>query len=401
MSNYPRILKLETILLRKSLFLFGPRQTGKSSFLKLNYPDAMYIDLLLNDNFSTLLKNPELLRKRVELFISKEINKEHAKEIKIVIIDEIQKIPQLLNEVHALIEKHKSLRFILAGSSSRKLKKEGANLLGGRAAKSELFPLTYFEIQSENNTFDLAKSLASGFLPAIYDSSYSYDDLLDYAGLYLKDEIKLEGYVRHLNSFAEFLRLAALSNTQQINYSSFANDSQVSVVTVKEYFQILEDTLIGTQVMPFRFTEKRKAMSACKFYFFDVGVVNGLVRRKELVEGTSDFGAAFEQFIFQEIRGYISYFRRDYKLEYWRATDKTEVDFVIYENLKSLIGIEVKSSKNPRPKDYSGLLKLEEEFPLNKKIVVSLSGHSLIEDNGVEVYHYHDFLMLLWSQEIF
>lgn len=394
MNNYPRILDLESILNRKSLFLFGPRQTGKSSYLKLNYPDALYIDLLLNDNYASLLRSPELLRMRVELFI-----KNHNSNI--VIIDEIQKIPHLLDEVHVLIEKHKKIRFILTGSSARKLKAQGVNLLGGRASRAELFPLTYAEIKSEENSFDYMRAMTSGLLPSVYNSENAYEDLLDYAGMYLRDEIKLEGYVRNLNSFAAFLRLAALSNTQQINYSSFASDSQVSVVTVKEYFQILEDTLIGSQINSFRHTEKRKAMSSCKFYFFDIGVVNGLIRRKELTEGTADFGVALEQLIFQEIRAYISYYRKDFKLEYWRTTDKTEVDFVIYENLKTIYAIEVKSSKKLRPKDYSGLIKLEDEFPLKKKIVVCLTAHSMVEDNGVEIYNINDFLSLLWSHDIF
>lgn len=394
MSNYPRILDLENTLKRKSLFLFGPRQTGKSSFLKLNYPNALYIDLLLSDNYASLLKSPELLRRRVELFI-----KNHKSNI--IIIDEIQKIPQLLDEVHAMIEKHKSLRFILTGSSARKLKHQGVNLLGGRASRAEFFPLTYAEIQSEENNFDYRKAMTTGLLPSIYNSENSYEDLLDYVGFYLKDEIKLEGYVRNLNYFAEFLRLAALSNTQQINYSSFASDSQVSVVTVKEYFQILEDTLIGTQINSFRHTEKRKAMSSCKFYFFDIGVVNGLLGRKELIEGTAEFGAAFEQLIFQELRAYISYYRKDFQLEYWKTTDKTEVDFVVYNNLKTICAIEIKSSKKFKPKDYSGLNKLEEEFSLKKKIVVCLAPHSFFEENGVEVYNVNDFLNLLWAHDIF
>ena len=394
MSNYPRILDIDSILKRKSLFLFGPRQTGKSSFLRLNFPQAMYIDLLLNENFSLLIKNPELLRKKVELHLK--TNKSN-----IVIVDEIQKVPALLDEVHALIEKYKNLRFILTGSSARKLKEKGVNLLGGRASKVEFFPLTFVEIQSEGNAFDYLRAMTSGLMPAIYSSENAYDDLLDYVGMYLKDEIKQEGYVRNLASFAEFLRLAALSNTQQINYSNFASDAQVSVTTAKEYFQILEDTLLGNQVSPFRYTEKRKSMSSCKFYFFDIGIVNGLIRRKELVEGTSEFGAAFEQLIFQELRAYISYYRKDFKLEYWRSIDKSEVDFVIYENLKQLYAIEVKSSKRPRPKEYSGLLKLEEEFPKIKKMVVSLTEHSIIEDNGVEIYSVNDFLNLLWSHEIF
>jgi predicted AAA+ superfamily ATPase len=394
MSNYPRILDLKSILKRKSLFLFGPRQTGKSSFLKLNYPDALYIDLLLNDNYASLIKNPELLRNRVELFI-----KNHKSNI--IIIDEIQKIPRLLDEVHALIEKHKALRFILTGSSARKLKVQGVNLLGGRASKAELFPLTFAEIKSEKNNFDYMKAMTSGLLPSIYNSENAYEDLLDYAGLYLRDEIKSEAHVRNLKAFAEFLRLAALSNTQQINYSSFASDSQVSVVTVKEYFQILEDTLIGNQINSFRHTEKRKAMSSCKFYFFDIGVVNGLIKRKELTEGTAEFGAAFEQLIFQELRAYISYYRKDFKLEYWRTTDKTEVDFVIYENLKTLYAIEIKSSKKLKSKDYSGLIKLEEEFPLKKKMIVCLAPYSMVAENGVDVYSINDFLSMLWSHDIF
>ena len=170
---------------------------------------------------------------------------------------------------------------------------------------------------------------------------------------------------------------------------------------ILQYFQILEDTLIGNQIQPFRHTEKRKSMASCKFYFFDIGVVNGLLRRRELVEGTSDFGAAFEQLIFQELRAYISYYRKDFKLEYWRATDKSEVDFVLYDNLKNIYAIEVKSAKKLKPKDYSGLLKLEEEFDLKKKIVISQTPHSLALENGVDNYNINDFLSLLWSHDIF
>ncbi len=394
MTIFPRILELETTLKRKSLFLFGPRQAGKSNLLQQKFPEALYIDLLLHDNFRSLLMSPGLLQKKISLHLK-------SSNSNLIIIDEIQKIPALLDEVHALIEKNKSLRFILTGSSARKLKRQGVNLLGGRASRLELFPLTFAEIVQVEKKFDYNRAVHSGLLPSVYCSENPHEDLLDYTGLYLKDEIKQEGYVRNLNSFAEFLRLVALSNTQQINYASFANDAQVSVVTVKEYFQILEDTLIGKQVVPFRHTEKRKAMSASKFYFFDVGIVNGLLGRKELAEGTSEFGVALEQLMFQELRAYISYYRKEFKLEYWRSVDKSEVDFVVYESLKKLIAIEVKTSKKPRAKDYSGLTKLEDEFPNTRKIVVCLSTHSFIEDNGVEIYHINDFLNQLWSHTIF
>jgi predicted AAA+ superfamily ATPase len=394
MSDYPRILNLQSILSRKSLFLFGPRQTGKSSYLRLNFPEALYIDLLKSEYYSSFLRNPELLRKTVEIFIK-------SNKSRIVIIDEIQKVPNLLNEVHGLIEKYKDLRFVLTGSSARKLKAHRVNLLGGRASRVDMYPLTFLEIKSEEKEFNIQQVLLNGLLPSIYNSENAYEDLLDYADLYLKDEIKLEGYVRNLIAFSEFLRLVALSNTQQINYASFAGDSQVSVVTIKEYFQILEDTLIGVQLNPFQHSVKRKAMTACKFYFFDIGVVNGLLKRKELIEGTPDYGAAFEQFIFQEIRAYIGYFRKDFKMEYWRTRDKTEVDFIIYENLKSICAIEVKSSKNIRPKDFSGLLKLEEEFPIKRKIIVSLAPFSYQEEKNIEIYNLNDFLNLLWSQDIF
>jgi predicted AAA+ superfamily ATPase len=236
-------------------------------------------------------------------------------------------------------------------------------------------------------------------LPAILCSQDPYADLLDYVGLYLKEEIKFEGLVRELNIFSEFLRLAALSNTEQIVYANFAHDAQISVPTAKEYFQILEDTLIGYQLPPFSHTKKRKAMSSAKFYFFDCGVVNAILQRKEMIAGTVEYGKQFEQLIFQELRAYLQLNRHEHRLEYWRSQKKDEVDFILYDSLKNMVAIEVKSSKRPRSSDVQGLLRLEEEFPLKRKIVVCNTDHSYL-DHDIEYLSVLDFLEQLWENKI-
>ena len=393
MRDFKRTLNFESVLKRKSLFLFGPRQTGKSYFLKKHFSDVLYIDLLLNENYSQYLKKPELLRKHVELYFRE--NSRH-----LVIIDEVQKIPRLLNEVHYLIEKYKTSRFILTGSSARKLKSQNTNMLGGRASMVNIYPFTYLELSSQIKILDFKELLTTGTIPSVFTSSEPYEDLKDYVNVYLKEEIKLEGLVRNLGTFAEFLDIVAASCTQQINYSNFANDTQISVPTAREYFQILEDTLIGIRVAPFNKTKKRKAVASSKFYFFDVGLINGLLKRKEVSESTTEFGVLFEQYIFQEIRAYLGYFGPDFNLEYWRTKDQSEVDFVVYDNLQNIHAIEVKLGKNLRKKDFSGLNKLNEEVSLRKKIIVTYHGQSMLEDNDIEVYNILDFLERLWSHKL-
>lgn len=403
-----RILDFSETLKRKGLFLFGPRQSGKTTYLKTKYTDSVYVDLLLNENYAQYIREPGSFRKKIELLVHSSRDKQQIKKpkpkqekiIQIIIVDEIQRVPELLNEIHYLIEEYKNLRFILTGSSSRKLKTVGTNLLGGRVSRQFFFPLCYPELSS-NKIFNLKKILNYGTVPSIILSENPYNDLLDYVGLYLKEEIKFEGLVRDLNIFSEFLRLAALSNAEQINYSSFANDAQISGTTAKEYFQILDDTLIGKIVFPFMHTKKRKAVTSPKFYFFDCGIVNAIINRREVAEGTNEYGKQLEQFIFQELNAYVGIRKKYYKIEYWRSVAQDEVDFVLYETLEKIVGIEVKSTQHPRIKDFSGLIKLDEECHLKRKIVVCATKNSYFEkQSGVEVLTIEDFLQELWADKI-
>ena len=258
---YKRILSLPNLLEMKSHFLFGARATGKSTLIKAQLKnEATVFDLLERDTYKRLLQEPSLLEK--------------ADPSKIIVIDEIQKIPSLLDEVHRLIQKNNTT-FLLTGSSARKLKRGSSNLLAGRAWQANLFPLVSREITD----FDLERYLTRGGLPQAYDSKYWQKELKAYISLYLREEVAAEALTRNLESFSEFLDLAALSNGQEINYQSFASDCGVSLNTIKNYFDILEDTLIGIKLPAFTKTKKRKAITRSKHYLFDTGVVNALLNQ--------------------------------------------------------------------------------------------------------------------------
>lgn len=393
---HQRILNLNRILERKSVFLFGPRQTGKSTWLKNAYPQALYINLLSKSVYDFYLQRPNALDSDITLFKRK-------KSSNLVIIDEIQKIPSLLDEVHKQIEDDKNLRFILTGSSARKLKREGVNLLGGRASWRNLFPLTYPEIKEQFNTLkDLESRLLVGGLPPIFDSKMPLEDLEDYLQLYLNEEIKAEGLVRNYEGFHRFLLTAALVNAKQINYTQIGNDAQIPPRTVHDYFQILEDTLIGYLLHPFTKTTSRKAMSSSKFYLFDTGVSNALLHRTSLPVGTNEFGDIFEQFIILEVKHFISYANKKEKISYWRSQSHLEVDLIIEDaQQKPIIAIEIKSRSKPNSRDYKGLLAFEEDFPQIRKLLVSLEERHYLEQSGVEVIPVFDFLEMLWNHEIF
>jgi predicted AAA+ superfamily ATPase len=390
-----RIISLDIILARKSVFLFGPRQTGKSTWLLKNYPDALYINLLSKAVFDDYSMKPNALESDIELFKRKNNSN-------IIIIDEVQKLPTLLDEVHNQIEKNKSLRFILTGSSARKLKRHGANLLGGRASWRDMFPLVYPEIENQlKNQSDLEMRLLTGGLPSVFESTAPMDDLEDYVTLYLNEEIKSEGLVRQFEGFNRFLLTAALSNGKQVNFTEVGNDAQIPPRTVHDYFKILEDTLIGFMLEPFKKTISRKAVSTSKFYFFDTGVVNALLKRSLLKMGTPEAGDLFEHFVILEVRAYVSYKNKKVELNYWRSTSKLEVDLVISDK-NFLIAIEIKSKSYLQPKDYKGLDALEEEFPEIKKIVVFNEGRQFIDtQKNIEFIPILSFLKMLWNGEIF
>lgn len=365
---------------KKSCFLFGPRQTGKSTLLKTRYPNSPFFNFLSSDLFLKYSKRPSIFREEVLAIKDKSVP---------IIIDEVQKIPAILDEVHQLIEE--GYLFILTGSSARKLKRGGANLLGGRARERHLFPFTSFELKE----FKLEHIINFGSLPSIYFSDDPTDDLNSYNGIYLKEEIQAEGLVRNLPYFSKFLEVAAVCNSEQINYASIASDVGVSAKTIKSYFEILEDTLIGEILNPYSKTIKRKSVSISKFYFFDVGVANNLAGRFKIESKSELFGKCFEHFIFCEIRSYLAYSNDQRKLTFWRSTSMQEVDFIIGDD----VAIEVKASELVTSKHMKGLNILSEEIKFKHLIIVSLDSHERVVNSNIQILPYKIFLDRLWKND--
>lgn len=375
-----RTLNIETLIKKKSHFLFGPRGTGKSSLIKHDLKDQMqFIDLLHSETYRRLIENPSQLENMVAL---------HEKPF--VVIDEIQRVPELLNEVHRLIE-NKKIHFLLTGSSARKLKQQGVNLLAGRARQAELFPLTYHELPK----FDLRRYLQYGGLPMIFLSDEPEEDLDAYVHTYLEEEIKGEALVQKLPAFSRFLQLSALTSGHTLNFSSISNDAGVSSVTLREYYQILEDTFLGFLVEPWQFSGKRKAVNTARFYYFDTGVKNRLANIKEIPEETDLHGQNFEQFIAMELRAYISYFRKKIALHFWRTYEGYEVDFIVDEQ----IAIEVKSTKKVTKKHLKGLKLLMEENQIKQYYLISQDPIALKQDN-IYILPWDNFLKRLWDGDI-
>lgn len=380
MKEYDRIQKILDVQ-DDSVFLWGARQVGKSTLVKKLFPNAIVYDLLKSDEYYRLMRRPQLLREELLSF----------DENTLVVIDEIQKIPALLDEVHWLIVNN-GIRFILCGSSARKLKRIGTNLLGGRALSVSLFPLVSAEIPD----FDLFHAINNGMIPRHYMSKNPQKRLEAYIGVYLKEEIQEEAVVRQLSSFNRFLDVAAQCDGEMINYTNIAQDCGVSAVTIKEYFNILEQTLIGYMIPAFTLTKKRRAITTRKFYYFDIGVVNHLLNRSNLQPGSIDFGHAFEHFMIQEIIAYLSYYEKKEKLSYWRTAGGYEVDAIIGD---ARVAIEFKSSDEVQSKHTKGLKAFEEDFPEARKIIVSLDRNKRIL-NGIEVIPATEFLKMLWNGEI-
>ncbi len=337
----------------ESLFLWGARQTGKSTLLKKLFPDSLWFDLLLSDVFERLQKNPSQLR---EIVLSKPVGQT-------VVIDEIQRIPALLNEAHWLIVNRNS-RFILSGSSPRKIIRNGANLLGGRALRYELYPL----ISQEIPDFDLLRALNNGLIPRHYLAANPQKLISAYIGNYLRDEIIAEARIRNIGSFSHFLESAAFSNGEIVNYTNIASECGVSAPTVREYFQILVDTLTGRFLPSFQKKPKRRVILAPKFYYFDVGIANYLIKRGQIMEGSEAFGKAFEHFIYQEIYAHSSYSGINYPVSYWRTASDIEIDFVLGDHE---VAIEVKSTKNANSRHLRGLKAFAEEYSIKKSILIS------------------------------
>jgi len=366
------------VLISQLLFLLGPRQTGKSWLLRKQLVGARVYNLLDVETYRALSRRPGLLREELA-----------GIEDTVVVIDEVQLIPELLNEVHILIEEA-GTRFLLTGSSARKLKSQGVNLLGGRARWKALFPLIRKELGDQ---FSLKTALERGTMPSIYTSDDYRNDLKDYVDLYLKEEIARETAIRQLTAYSRFLDTAALCNAQIINYTEIGSDIQLSPSTVREYFFVLEDTLLTNRLPAWRESKKRKATARDKFYFFDIGVARYIQGRKELIENSDDFSSALETYMFHELKAYSEYVSND-PISYWRTTTGFEVDFLIGKHT----AIEIKSTRSANARHLKGLLALKEEEAFKRYLLVTLDPRERTLQ-GCNLLSVEKFLDLLWDGE--
>lgn len=380
---YERII-LFSNLKEDSVFLFGARQTGKSTLLQQRFPKARTYDLLERTTFERLQRNPALLEQELSVLPDGAL----------VVIDEIPLLPELLDQVHRLIVR-KNLRFILSGSSARKLKRQGVNTLGGRAMLRTLYPLVSAEIPE----FDLLRAINQGMLPRHYMArpEVARERLQAYISVYLKEEIKVESLVRNLQAFNRFMEVAALTNGEMVNYSNIASDCGIDSKTVKEYFSILEETLVGYMVPAYTQVVKRKLRQAPRFYYFDVAIPNYLLSRRNLQPGSIDFGHAFEHLMIQEIIAYLGYHNKGNILSYWHTYQEQEVDAVLGQ---AEVAIEFKSSSEVQLRHLAGLKAFREEHPHARLITVSLDPvRRLIGD--IAVIPAVEFLHDLWTGKIY
>ena len=384
MAYVDRVLKID-LPPRQSAFLWGPRKTGKSTFLMENFPKSIVYDFLQTDLFLEFSKKPSLLRERLL-----------AKESQIlkhpVILDEVQKIPQILDEVHWLIE-NKGIRFILCGSSARKLKRGKANLLGGRAWRYEMFPL----VSAELGNLDLLKVLNRGLIPVHYFDDTFEKSLKAYTQDYLKEEILAEGLTRNIPAFSRFFDAMAYSHGELTNYSNIARDCGVDSKTVREYYQILVDTLMGRFVEPFQRRQDRQIISkAPKFYLFDVGVAGIITKRKISEERGESFGKAFEHFIFMELVAYSSYKDLDFEVNFWRTKSGLEVDFVLG---RGEVALEIKGTSRVDQRDLRSLMAFAKEYSPQKALVVCNEREERLQGK-IRILPWRHFMEALWEGKI-
>lgn len=372
---YSRLLDITKSVERRSCFLLGPRATGKSTLLKMKLPDAKVYDLLEAGTYGRLLRDPSILAQETEPG-------------SLTVIDEIQKLPSILDEVHRLIA-NRQQRFVLTGSSARKLKRGASNLLAGRARLLHLFPLTSKEIPD----FNLETYLKSGGLPQMYGDEEALIDLRSYVDLYLKEEIQAEALTRNVGAFASVLDALALSNGEEINASAISSDVGVQARTILNYLEILEETLLAFRLPVFQKTKKRKPTSRNKLYFFDLGVINALCKRKSLEAGGELFGRAFEHFIMLEVRAAISYLDADTPMSFWRTSSGFEVDLIIGD----VAAIEIKATRQVSDKHLKGLRALREEITFKHALVVSQDSHIRITEDGIHILPWQEFLNRLWQ----
>jgi predicted AAA+ superfamily ATPase len=372
-----RTLDLRALVEKKSHFLLGPRQTGKTALIRRLLPDVRVYDLLDSATYLALSRDPSRLAEEIG-----------ARE-RVVVIDEIQRLPQLLNEVHRLIEQRR-LRFLLTGSSARKLRAGGVNLLGGRARTRHLHPLTSHELGAE---FELTRAAQRGLLPSIYFSDDPQADLAAYAGTYLQQEIVAEGVTRNIPAFSRFLRVAALCNGTIVNFTKVGNDAQVARTTVYEYFSILTDTLVLHELPAWKQSRRRKPLTSSKYYFFDVGVVATLQGR-DFRPGTPEFGEAFETILLHELLAHRDYVSGE-PLAYWRSTSGFEVDFLIGDHT----AVEAKAKATISAADVKSLVALGEERSWKALLCVCLEPRRR-RLGAVTILPWREFLQALWAGEL-
>jgi len=360
---------------RRSAFLWGPRKVGKSYWIGHHLPDATVLDFLKTDVFSEYAARPALLRERYQ----------HHRGL--IVLDEVQKIPAILDEVHWMIE-HTGLSFLLTGSSARKLRRGHANLLGGRAWRKTMVPLSYLEVDA----LDLERVMLSGLLPPHYLSPKPLEDLRAYVADYLKEEIAAEAQTQRIPSFTEFLRVAALTSSELLNDTNVARETGVSHKVVRSYFDILEDTYLGFRVPPWTKSKTRRMILAEKFYLFDVGVANYLARRRPLA-GSAEFGKSFEHYVLMELRAYQAYREPELPIAFWRTSAGQEVDFLV--GAKEL-ALEIKGSARVHEGDLRSLLALLEDGSVKHCIVVCLEREPRWIHKKIQVLPWRRFLERLW-----
>lgn len=370
----------------QSAFLWGPRKTGKTTYLKQRFPHSLYYDFLKTDLFLELSKSPSLFRERL-------VAKEKSLLKHPIILDEVQKIPKILDEVHYLIE-NKGLSFILCGSSARKLKRGQANLLGGRAWRYQLFPLVTAELKN----IDLLKVLNQGMIPVHYLQNQNYrKSLKAYVQDYLKEEVFNEGLVRNIPAFSRFFDAIGYSHGELTNYSNIARDCGIDAKTVREYYQILVDTLLAIRIEPYKKRQSRQVITSTpKFYLFDVGVAGILTKRHLGEEKGEQFGRAFEHFILMEIIAYRSYTESDFEINFWRTKSGLEVDFVLG---LGEVAIEIKGSNRIDNRELKPLMAFTEEHSPKKAILVCNEREKRIH-RKIHVLPWKDFLSELWRGAI-
>lgn len=381
MKYIRRVLDLKEMLEESSLFLFGPRMSGKTSYIEheLEKESILSISFLDGDTLDAFRRNPVILRSMLK-----------GKKEGFAIIDEVQLFPEVLLDVQHIIT-HSNIKFLLTGSSARKIKKSGSNLLGGRAGIVSMHPFVWEEIKDKDPSLD--DIIETGMLPQIFNSKISQMQLRNYIAGYMEHEIAVEGQRRNLGAFSNFLSMAAAENTELMNFSNISRDIGMSSDTIKEWYQILVDTFLGFYLRPYRKGTKRIPINTAKFYFFDVAIARTAARMPVPSNTMTEYGKLFESYIFQELKAYIDYKTEDDELYFWRTREGYEVDFII----DGKAAIEVKTTRNISNKDLKGLRAFKEENAVKEYIIICNELFERTTDDGIRIIPWKIFLDRLWD----